>query len=73
MVALMLDLRAADAERAANKAFRLRVESLLVLLGRDDLLLQVGETIGGVLVRLFLDLAAVAWDAGRLLAGSADG
>lgn len=63
MVALMLDGRAADAERAANKAFRLRVESLLVLLGVDDLLLQVGETVSGVLVRLFLDLAAVARDA----------
>lgn len=46
MVALMLDLRPADAERAANKAFRLRVESSLVLLGRDDLLLQVGEAVG---------------------------
>lgn len=64
VVALMLDLRTADAERAANKAFRLRVKSLLVLLGRDDLLLQVGEAVGRVLVRLLLDLAAVAGDTG---------
>jgi len=63
VVALMFVLRAADAERAANEAFRLRVESSVVLLGRDDLLLQVGETVGGVLILLFLDLATVAGDA----------
>ena len=63
VVALMFVLRAADAERAANKAFRLRVEGLVVLLGCDDLLLQVGETVGGVLILLFLDLATVAGDA----------
>jgi hypothetical protein len=59
----MFVLRAADAERAANEAFRLRVESSVVLLGRDDLFLQVGETVGGVLILLFLDLATVAGDA----------
>ena len=63
VVALMFVLRAADAERAANEAFRLRVESSVVLLGRDDLFLQVGETVGGVLILLFLDLATVAGDA----------
>lgn len=63
VVALMLDLRAADAERAANKAFRLGVEGSIVLLGCDDLLLQVGETVGGVLILLLLNLAAVAGDA----------
>lgn len=63
VVALMLNLRAADAERAANKAFRLGVEGSVVLLGCDDLLLQVGETVGGVLILLFLDLATVAGDA----------
>lgn len=63
VVALMFVLRAADAERAANKAFRLRVKGSVVLLGCDDLLLQVGETVGGVLILLFLDLATVAGDA----------
>jgi len=63
VVALMFVLRAADAERAANKAFRLGVEGSIVLLGCDDLLLQVGETVGGVLILLFLDQATVAGDA----------
>ena len=39
VVALMLNGRATDTERAANKAFRLWVEGLLVFLGHDDLLL----------------------------------
>ena len=63
VVALMFVLRTADAERAANKAFRLRVEGSIVLLGCDDLFLQVGETVGGVLILLFLDLTPVAGDA----------
>jgi hypothetical protein len=63
VVALVLDLRTADAERAANEAFRLRIESALVCFGRDDHLLQVDETVGRVLVLLFLDAALVAWDA----------
>ena len=63
VVALMLGLRAADAEGAANKAFGLGVEGSLVLLGHDDLLLQVGEAVGRVLFLLFLDFAVVARDA----------
>lgn len=46
VVALMLNGRATDTERAANKAFRLRVEGFFVLLAHDDLLLQVGEAVG---------------------------
>ena len=46
VVALVLNGRATNAERATNKAFRLRVEGLLVLLAHDDLLLQVGEAVG---------------------------
>lgn len=44
--ALMLGGRTTYAERTANKALRLRVESSVVLLSRNDLLLQIGETVG---------------------------
>ena len=71
VVALVLDLWTSDAERAANEAFRLRAESALVCFGGDDHLLQVDETVGGVLVLLFLDTAFIARDAiGCQLAGS---
>jgi hypothetical protein len=66
VVALVLDGWTAFAQTAADEAFRLRVESLLLSLSHDDLLLQVLEAVGRVLVWLLQDLALAARDAKRM-------
>jgi hypothetical protein len=62
VVALVLDGCTAFAQTAGNEWIGLRVERLLVPFSHDDLLLQVLEAVGRVLVGFLLDLALAARD-----------
>lgn len=63
IVALVLGCTTADAQRAANKALRFRVEAAVSKFACDDVLLNVREAVGRVLVLRLWDAAFVTWDA----------
>lgn len=65
VVALVLGRRTADTERAADNALRPRVEVALSLSACDDVLLNICEAVGRVLVLCLWNAALVARDAAR--------
>jgi hypothetical protein len=66
VVALVLDGWATFAQTAGNKSIGLWVERLPVPFSHNDLLLQVFEAVGRVLVWLLEDLALAARNARRM-------
>jgi hypothetical protein len=66
VVALVLDGWTTFAQTAGNESIGLRIERRLVPFSHDDLLLQVFEAVGRVLVWLLEDLALAARNARRM-------